>query len=162
MYTFSPMMVANSRKHHCRVRPYTREVLVISTNLDLQKNHYHLEFTNRRGVEARIKNTWLLLLSLGENGARLDLYVLYTHSESIEKSTPLEIIHIVLIRVTLSTTPSVAEVPSASALQVLRRLGSIFTSMYAAVHKLKDSWLELQFSLANNSKLNVVYLLNRS
>ncbi|GKB53025.1 hypothetical protein Tco_0903778 [Tanacetum coccineum] len=58
MYTFSPMMVANSRKHHCRVRPYTREVLVISTNLDLQKNHYHLEFTNRRGVEARIKNTW--------------------------------------------------------------------------------------------------------
>ncbi|GJZ90114.1 hypothetical protein Tco_0662041 [Tanacetum coccineum] len=21
MYTFSPMMVANSRKHHCRVRP---------------------------------------------------------------------------------------------------------------------------------------------
>ncbi|GKA12185.1 hypothetical protein Tco_0691731 [Tanacetum coccineum] len=29
------------------------------------------------------------------------------------------------------------EVPSASALQVLRRLGSIFTSVYAAVHKLK-------------------------
>ncbi|GJU87342.1 hypothetical protein Tco_1294888 [Tanacetum coccineum] len=58
MYTFSPMMVANSRKHHCRVRPYTREVLVISTDLDLQKNHYRLDFTNRRGVEARIKNTW--------------------------------------------------------------------------------------------------------
>ncbi|GJX13583.1 hypothetical protein Tco_0205341 [Tanacetum coccineum] len=58
MYTFSPMMVANSRKHHCRVRPYTREVLVISTNLDIQKNHYPLDFTNRRGVEARIKNTW--------------------------------------------------------------------------------------------------------
>ncbi|GJT72037.1 hypothetical protein Tco_1031323 [Tanacetum coccineum] len=58
---------------------------------------------------------------------------------------------------------SVAEVPSASALQVLRRLGSIFTSVYAAVQKLKkDSWLELQFSLADNSKLNVVYLLNRS
>ncbi|GJS59780.1 hypothetical protein Tco_0654564 [Tanacetum coccineum] len=57
MYTFSPMMVANSRKHHCRVRPYTREVLVISTNLDIQKNHYPLDFTNRRGVEARIKNT---------------------------------------------------------------------------------------------------------
>ncbi|GJW65591.1 retrovirus-related pol polyprotein from transposon TNT 1-94 [Tanacetum coccineum] len=57
----------------------------------------------------------------------------------------------------------VAEVPSASALQVLRRLGSIFTSVYAAVQKLKkDSWLELQFSLADNSKLNVVYLLNRS
>ncbi|GJR57222.1 reverse transcriptase domain-containing protein [Tanacetum coccineum] len=51
---------------------------------------------------------------------------------------------------------SVAEVPSASALQVLRRLGSIFTSVYAAVQKLKkDSWLELQFSLADNSKLNV-------
>ncbi|GJZ51206.1 hypothetical protein Tco_0605721 [Tanacetum coccineum] len=60
MYTFPPMMVANSRKHHCRVRPYTREVLVISTNLDLQKNHYRLDFTNRRGVEARIKNTWLV------------------------------------------------------------------------------------------------------
>ncbi|GJS38576.1 hypothetical protein Tco_0563619 [Tanacetum coccineum] len=58
---------------------------------------------------------------------------------------------------------SVAEVPSALALQVLRRLGSIFTSVYAAVQKLKkDSWLELQFSLADNSKLNVVYLLNKS
>ncbi|GJZ65605.1 putative reverse transcriptase domain-containing protein [Tanacetum coccineum] len=52
------MMVANSQKHHCRVRPYTREVLVISTNLDIQKNHYPLDFTNRKGVEARIKNTW--------------------------------------------------------------------------------------------------------
>ncbi|GKB40977.1 hypothetical protein Tco_0885919 [Tanacetum coccineum] len=52
---------------------------------------------------------------------------------------------------------------SASALQVLRRLGSIFTSVYAAVQKLKkDSWKELQFSLVDNSKLNVVYLLNRS
>ncbi|GJS05531.1 hypothetical protein Tco_0322039 [Tanacetum coccineum] len=51
---------------------------------------------------------------------------------------------------------SVAEVPSASALQVLRRLGSIFTSMYAAVLKLKkDFCLEIQFSLADNSKLNV-------
>ncbi|GJR73264.1 hypothetical protein Tco_0085629 [Tanacetum coccineum] len=59
MYTFSPMMVANSRKHHCRVRSYTREVLVISTNLDIQKNHYPLDFRNRRGDEARIKNTWL-------------------------------------------------------------------------------------------------------
>ncbi|GJX84763.1 hypothetical protein Tco_0335537 [Tanacetum coccineum] len=50
----------------------------------------------------------------------------------------------------------------ASALQVLRRLGSIFTSVYAAVQKLKkDSWKELQFSLVDNSKLNVVYLLNR-
>ncbi|GKC62950.1 hypothetical protein Tco_1095548 [Tanacetum coccineum] len=58
MYTFSPMMVANSRKHHCRVRLYTREVLVISTNLDIQKNHYPLDFRNRRGDEARIKNTW--------------------------------------------------------------------------------------------------------
>ncbi|GJZ88412.1 hypothetical protein Tco_0660194 [Tanacetum coccineum] len=62
-----------------------------------------------------------------------------------------------------SPSASVAEVPSASALHVLRRLGSIFTSMYAAVQKLKkDSWLEIQFSLADNSKLNVVYLLNRS
>ncbi|GJV66541.1 reverse transcriptase domain-containing protein [Tanacetum coccineum] len=51
-------MVANSRKHHCRVRSYTREVLVISTNLDKQKNHYPLDFRNRRGDEARIKNTW--------------------------------------------------------------------------------------------------------
>ncbi|GJX31277.1 hypothetical protein Tco_0241132, partial [Tanacetum coccineum] len=46
---------------------------------------------------------------------------------------------------------------SASALQVLRRLGSIFTSVYVAVHKLKkDSWKELQFSLVDNSKLNVL------
>ncbi|GJY04943.1 hypothetical protein Tco_0370883 [Tanacetum coccineum] len=47
--------------------------------------------------------------------------------------------------------------------QVLRRLGSIFTSVYAAVQKLKkESWKELQFSLVDNSKLNIVYLLNRS
>ncbi|GJT22355.1 hypothetical protein Tco_0892292 [Tanacetum coccineum] len=43
-----------------------------------------------------------------------------------------------------------------SAHQVLRRLGSIFTSVYAAVQKLKKgSWKELQFSLVDNSKLNV-------
>ncbi|GJU76312.1 hypothetical protein Tco_1273382 [Tanacetum coccineum] len=58
MYTFSPMMVANSRKHHCRVRPYTREVLVLSTNLESQTKHYPLVFRNRRGDEARIKKTW--------------------------------------------------------------------------------------------------------
>nr|GEV91186.1 putative reverse transcriptase domain-containing protein [Tanacetum cinerariifolium] len=57
---------------------------------------------------------------------------------------------------------SVAEVPSASALQVLRILESIFTSVYAAVQKLKDSWLEIQISLVDNIKLNVVYLPNRS
>ncbi|GJX62281.1 hypothetical protein Tco_0295181 [Tanacetum coccineum] len=52
---------------------------------------------------------------------------------------------------------------SVSALQVVRRLESIFTLVYAAVQKLKkDSWKELQFSLVDNSKLNVVYLLNRS
>ncbi|GJQ97550.1 retrovirus-related pol polyprotein from transposon TNT 1-94 [Tanacetum coccineum] len=57
-----------------------------------------------------------------------------------------------------SPSASVTEVPSALALQVLRRLGSIFTSMYVTVHKLKkDSWLELQFSLADNSKLNVLF-----
>ncbi|GJT20871.1 retrovirus-related pol polyprotein from transposon TNT 1-94 [Tanacetum coccineum] len=44
-----------------------------------------------------------------------------------------------------------------TALQVLRRLGSIFTSVYATVQKLKkDSWKELQFSLVDNSKLNVL------
>ncbi|GKB72483.1 hypothetical protein Tco_0933895 [Tanacetum coccineum] len=58
---------------------------------------------------------------------------------------------------------SVAEVPSALALQVLRRLGSIFNSVYAAVQKLKKvSWKELQFSLVEISNLNVVYLLNKS
>ncbi|GJS26076.1 cysteine-rich receptor-like protein kinase 8 [Tanacetum coccineum] len=57
MYTFSPMMVANSRKHHCRVRPYTREVLVFNTNLEIQTKHYSLDFRNRRGDEARIKKT---------------------------------------------------------------------------------------------------------
>ncbi|GJR07778.1 hypothetical protein Tco_0790430 [Tanacetum coccineum] len=52
---------------------------------------------------------------------------------------------------------------SVLALQVLRRLGSIFTSVYAAIQKLKkDSWKELQFSLVDNSKLNVVYLLYRN
>ncbi|GJY12967.1 hypothetical protein Tco_0382276 [Tanacetum coccineum] len=62
-----------------------------------------------------------------------------------------------------SISASVVEVPSASSLQVLRKLGSIFTLVYAAVQKLKkDSWLELQFSLADSSILNVVYLLNRS
>ncbi|GJZ56229.1 hypothetical protein Tco_0611422 [Tanacetum coccineum] len=58
MYTFPPMMVVNSRKHHCRVRPYTREVLVLSTNLEIQTKHYFLVFRNRRGDEARIKKTW--------------------------------------------------------------------------------------------------------
>ncbi|GKA75929.1 hypothetical protein Tco_0782307 [Tanacetum coccineum] len=45
---------------------------------------------------------------------------------------------------------------TASALQVLKRLESIFTSVYAALQKLKkDSWKELQLSLVDNSKLNV-------
>ncbi|GJU80551.1 hypothetical protein Tco_1282916 [Tanacetum coccineum] len=49
------------------------------------------------------------------------------------------------------------QAPSASALQVLRRLGSIFTSVYAVEQKLKkDSWKELQFSLVDNSMLNIV------
>ncbi|GJW32285.1 zinc finger, CCHC-type containing protein [Tanacetum coccineum] len=44
---------------------------------------------------------------------------------------------------------------------VLRRLGSIFTLVYAAVQKLKkDSWKELQFSLVDNSKLNVKTKVN--
>ncbi|GJU29733.1 hypothetical protein Tco_1173322 [Tanacetum coccineum] len=48
-------------------------------------------------------------------------------------------------------------------LKVLRILGSICTLVYAAVQKLKkDSWKELQFSLVDNSKLNVVYLFNRN
>ncbi|GJZ58607.1 hypothetical protein Tco_0614101 [Tanacetum coccineum] len=58
MYTFSPMMVANSRKHHCCVRTYTREVLVLSINLEIQTKHYPLVFRNHRGDEARIKKTW--------------------------------------------------------------------------------------------------------
>ncbi|GKC08021.1 RNA-directed DNA polymerase, eukaryota [Tanacetum coccineum] len=45
-------------EHHCRVRPYTREVLVLSTNLEIQTKHYSLVFRNRRGDEARIKKTW--------------------------------------------------------------------------------------------------------
>ncbi|GJR31320.1 hypothetical protein Tco_1107552 [Tanacetum coccineum] len=71
MYTFSPMMVANSRKHHCRVRPYTREVFVLSTNLEIQTKHCPLVFRNRRGDEARIKKTWLTGLTslLAEPGA---------------------------------------------------------------------------------------------
>ncbi|GJR10141.1 retrovirus-related pol polyprotein from transposon TNT 1-94 [Tanacetum coccineum] len=40
---------------------------------------------------------------------------------------------------------------------VLRILGSIFTSVYAGVQKLKkDTWLELQLSLVDNSKLNIL------
>nr|GEW22445.1 hypothetical protein [Tanacetum cinerariifolium] len=50
--------VANSRKHHCRVRPYTREVLVFSINLEIQTKHYTPVFRNRRGDEARIKEAW--------------------------------------------------------------------------------------------------------
>ncbi|GJR10075.1 hypothetical protein Tco_0792727 [Tanacetum coccineum] len=47
-------------------------------------------------------------------------------------------------------------VPEPFSLLVLRRLGSVFTLVYAAVQKLKkDSWKELQFSLVDNSKLNV-------
>ncbi|GKC44169.1 hypothetical protein Tco_1061891 [Tanacetum coccineum] len=59
MYTFSPMMVANSQKHHCRVCPYTQEVLVLSINLEIQTKHYPLIFRNHRGNEARIKKTTL-------------------------------------------------------------------------------------------------------
>ncbi|GJY72106.1 hypothetical protein Tco_0475809 [Tanacetum coccineum] len=40
MYTFPPVMVSNSRKHHCCVRTYTRKVLVLSTNLEIQTKHY--------------------------------------------------------------------------------------------------------------------------
>ncbi|GJT57799.1 hypothetical protein Tco_0992853 [Tanacetum coccineum] len=48
------------------------------------------------------------------------------------------------MRVIEHLSASVAEVPSALALQVLRRLGSILTSVYATIQKLKkDSWLEL-------------------
>ncbi|GJZ12745.1 hypothetical protein Tco_0547975 [Tanacetum coccineum] len=61
MYKFSPMMVANSWKHHYRVRIYTREVLVLSTNLEIQTKHYPLVFRNRRGDEARIKKTCSLI-----------------------------------------------------------------------------------------------------
>ncbi|GKB87197.1 hypothetical protein Tco_0959469 [Tanacetum coccineum] len=57
MYTFPPMMVANSWKHHYRVRLYTREVLVFSTNLKIQTKHCPLVFRNRRGDEASIKKT---------------------------------------------------------------------------------------------------------
>ncbi|GJR36980.1 putative ribonuclease H-like domain-containing protein [Tanacetum coccineum] len=57
MYTFSPMMVANFRKHHCCIRLYTREVLALSTNLEIQTKHCPLVFRNRRGDEARIKKT---------------------------------------------------------------------------------------------------------
>ncbi|GJR87477.1 hypothetical protein Tco_0211488 [Tanacetum coccineum] len=58
MYTFSPMMVANSQNHHCCVRTYTREVLVLSTNLEIQTKHCPLVFRNRRADEARIKKAW--------------------------------------------------------------------------------------------------------
>ncbi|GKA82248.1 hypothetical protein Tco_0788996 [Tanacetum coccineum] len=47
-----------------------------------------------------------------------------------------------LLRIRDSLSASVAEVPSASALQVLRRLGSIFTSVYAAKLKSVVSLLE--------------------
>ncbi|GJW89074.1 putative ribonuclease H-like domain-containing protein [Tanacetum coccineum] len=53
-------------------------------------------------------------------------------------------------------------VPEPFSLSVLIRLGIIFTSVYAAVQKLKDSWKELQFSLVDNSKLNIIYLPNRT
>nr|GEU91269.1 hypothetical protein [Tanacetum cinerariifolium] len=58
MYTFSSMMFVNSRKHHFCVRPYTREVLVFSANLEIQIKHYPFVFSNRRGDEERIKKTW--------------------------------------------------------------------------------------------------------
>nr|GEU95680.1 hypothetical protein [Tanacetum cinerariifolium] len=46
-------------KRHCHVRPYTQEVLVFSTNLEIQTKHYSLVFRNRKGDEARIKKTCL-------------------------------------------------------------------------------------------------------
>ncbi|GJT41094.1 hypothetical protein Tco_0940959 [Tanacetum coccineum] len=56
----------------------------------------------------------------------------------------------------------VAEVPSASALQVLRRLGSILLVYMQRLHKLDEGfWLDLQFSMADNSKLNMSILLKK-
>ncbi|GKC29472.1 hypothetical protein Tco_1036766 [Tanacetum coccineum] len=94
MYTFSPMMVVNSRKHHCRVRTYTRAVLVLSTNLEIQTKHYPLVFRNRRGDEARIKETCLCLSLVvggwrcGEVTMGLDLLLLpnYVGYESSQSS----------------------------------------------------------------------------
>ncbi|GJW62916.1 hypothetical protein Tco_0114800 [Tanacetum coccineum] len=86
------MVWLNSRKHHCRVRPYTREVLVLSTNLESQMNHYPLEFRNRRGDEARIKNTWYNQGLVNECYVADHMYKKYTH---------LDIILNRLLRVTL-------------------------------------------------------------
>ncbi|GKD41083.1 DNA helicase [Tanacetum coccineum] len=86
MYTFSPMMVANSQKHHCRVRPYTREVLVLSTNLEIQTKHYPLVFRNRRGDEARIKKTWSIgdtSTSTGEKDIQVDEIQNYVDSRFV-------------------------------------------------------------------------------
>nr|GFA13094.1 retrotransposon-related protein [Tanacetum cinerariifolium]GFA13110.1 retrotransposon-related protein [Tanacetum cinerariifolium] len=55
------MMVANSWKHHCHLCPYTREVLVFSTNIEIQTKHYSLVFRNRKGDQERIKKTMVLV-----------------------------------------------------------------------------------------------------
>ncbi|GJU70326.1 hypothetical protein Tco_1256585 [Tanacetum coccineum] len=89
MYTFSPMMVANSRKHHCRVRPYTREVLVLSTNLEIQTKHYPLVFRNRRGDEADSRTTLGIIkrsrvpLIIGRSFLRIDRALIDVYGEEI-------------------------------------------------------------------------------
>ncbi|GJZ49788.1 hypothetical protein Tco_0603978 [Tanacetum coccineum] len=74
LYTFFPMMVANSRKHHCRVRPYTREVLVLSTNLEIQTKHYPLVFRNRKGNEAESEK-WFIKYKVSAASVKLALLV---------------------------------------------------------------------------------------
>ncbi|GJT60531.1 hypothetical protein Tco_1004064 [Tanacetum coccineum] len=59
MYTFPPIWLQLLEAQLVVYEVHKlKKFLVISTNLDKQKNHYPLDFRNRRGDEARIKNTW--------------------------------------------------------------------------------------------------------
>ncbi|GJX64212.1 ribonuclease H-like domain-containing protein [Tanacetum coccineum] len=76
------MMAANSGKHHCRVCPYTREVLVLSTNLGIPTKHCPLAFRNRRGDEARIKKTF----SGNDESKKMHKYILKRQFEGFSVS----------------------------------------------------------------------------
>nr|GEY61751.1 hypothetical protein [Tanacetum cinerariifolium] len=131
------MMVANSRKHHCRVRLYTREVLALSTNLEIQMNHYPLDFKPVVGDEVRIKKTWYnkglvnessppsLIRSLGYRAAMIRLraeaastshspplpspFILSpTRSDAPSSGTPL------LLPISASTSSPPLQLPSAT------------------------------------------------
>ncbi|GJT27916.1 hypothetical protein Tco_0908191 [Tanacetum coccineum] len=81
------MMVAiNSSEASSSCSPYTRDILVLSTYLEIQTKHYPLVFRNRRGNEARIKKTWVFPIINAPAGRILGAY-------DLGVATPRALVH---------------------------------------------------------------------